>query len=198
MNEDPLPLTPPRSPQAMFVALSLLALQAFGGALAFAHDMMVERRRWLTRNQFLEMMALAQLLPGPNMANLALLVGDHFFGWRGALACIAGLLSAPLVIALSVAALFGGFIASPRVAGALAGVGAVAAGLIIGQALRLAGSLRQSPIGRPLAWMLASLAFLAAAGLHLPLHWVIPVLATVGWLIAGWRLARPGDPAERR
>ncbi len=185
-------LHPPGSPREMFVALSLLALQAFGGALAFAQDMMCERRRWLSRAQFLEMVAIAQLMPGPNMGNLALVVGDHFFGWRGALASLAGLLIGPFVLALSVAALFSGFLESPRVSGALAGIGAVAAGLIMGQALRLAAALARNPLGGAGAGALALAAFVAAALLHWPLVWVIPGLAGLSWWLAWHTIGRRG------
>lgn len=183
------PLSPPASPLALFTALSLLAMQAFGGALAFAQDMMCEKRRWLSQQQFVEMVAIAQLMPGPNMGNLCLVVGDHFFGLRGALAAIAGLLIGPVILALSLAAFFGGFMDQPLVAGALKGIGAVAAGMIIGNALRLARSLRGNPMGLPVCVGITVVAFASAGLLRVSLMVVIPVVGGLAWWWA-WRTLR--------
>ena len=49
---------------------------------------LVERERWMTPAQFLELLSLGQVLPGPNIVNMALILGDRFFGWRGALAAL--------------------------------------------------------------------------------------------------------------
>ena len=54
--------------------------------LAVAQRELVERQRWLTREQFVEMLAISQVLPGPNIVNLSLMLGDRFFGLRGAFA----------------------------------------------------------------------------------------------------------------
>ena len=75
-----------RSHGDLFLTFNRLALQGFGGVLAVAQRELVERKRWLTREQFVEMLALSQVLPGPNIVNLALMLGDRFFGLRGAVA----------------------------------------------------------------------------------------------------------------
>lgn len=165
---------PPASCLALFMAFNRMALQGFGGVLPVAQRELVERLGWLTREQFLEMFSVAQVLPGPNVVNLSLMVGDRFFGTRGAFAALAGMLAAPLVIVLAVAALHAQWASHPVVAGALRGMGAVAAGLVLATALKLGGALRHSPLGRP-ACALAVLATLAASGLA---RW--PLLAVVG------------------
>ena len=45
----------PRSASEMFLAFNWLALQGFGGVLAIAQRELVDRRRWLTREAFLEL-----------------------------------------------------------------------------------------------------------------------------------------------
>ena len=72
----------PTSAGDLFFAFNRLALQGFGGVLAVAQRELVERKGWLTREQFVEMLALSQVLPGPNVVNLALMFGDRFFGLR--------------------------------------------------------------------------------------------------------------------
>ena len=76
----------PQSPIDLFVAFTFLALQGFGGVIAVAQRVLVERRHWLTREEFIEILAVAQVLPGPNVCNVAVMIGDRFFGWRGAFA----------------------------------------------------------------------------------------------------------------
>src|SRR5690606_24564546 len=90
-------LARPASLTALFVAFSRLALQGFGGVLAVAQRELVDRRTWLTRHEFIELYAVAQLLPGPNVVNLSLMIGDRYFGWRGALAAVSGMLLAPIL-----------------------------------------------------------------------------------------------------
>ena len=92
------------------------------------------------------------MLPGPNIVNLALMFGDRFFGWRGALAALGGMLAVPLVIVLVLAALYAEFARIAVVAGALRGMGAVAAGLVIATAVKLAPTLRRN---RARPWPLA-------------------------------------------
>src|SRR5215470_13468704 len=154
MHEPP-PLARPASLSELFIAFTALALQGFGGVLAVAQRVLCDQRRWLTREQFLEILAIGQVLPGPNVCNVALMVGDRFFGWRGAFAALAGMMAVPLVIVLIVTAVYAEYAALPAVAGALHGMGAVAAGLICGTALRLASALRSNPMGMPVCIGLA-------------------------------------------
>ncbi len=137
----------PRSAMEVFRVFNRLALQGFGGVLAVAQRELVERERWMTPAQFLELLSLGQVLPGPNIVNMALMIGDRFLGWRGAAAALAGLMCAPLLIVLLLAALYRETMSQPMVAGALRGMGAVAAGLVIATALKLVGTLRGNPMG---------------------------------------------------
>ena len=68
----------PRSSLELFVVFTRLALQGFGGVLPVAQFELVERTRWMTRAQFVETLSVAQVLPGPNVCNLALMTGDRF------------------------------------------------------------------------------------------------------------------------
>ena len=109
----------PASPLAVFIAFSLLALQGLGGVLAVAQRELVDRRNWLSRAEFVELYAVAQLLPGPNVVNLSLMIGDRYFGWRGAFAAIGGMLLAPMLVVLALAASYRQLAQYPAVAGAL-------------------------------------------------------------------------------
>jgi chromate transporter len=188
MLEDSPALAQPSSKKELFIAFTLLALQGFGGVIAVAQRVLCEQRRWLTREQFVEILAVAQVLPGPNVCNVALMIGDRFFGWRGAFAALAGMMALPLVIVLLLTALYAEYSMNPAVSGALRGMGAVSAGLIVGTGLRLVGALRTSPMQVPVCGALLISAFAAVALLRWPLVWIILALGVVACWYAWMRL----------
>jgi chromate transporter len=180
----------PQSPGELFRVFNRMALQGFGGVLAVAQRELVERQRWLRREQFLQMLSLAQVLPGPNIVNLALMIGDRFFGWRGAVAALAGLTCVPLLIVLLLAALYRETLHRPMVAGALRGMGAVAAGLVIATALKLAGTLRTSAMGWKIGAGFALLTFVAIGVLRWPMVGVVLGLGSAAVAAAWIRVGR--------
>ena len=187
--ETAAPRAHPASPLALFIAFTLLALQGFGGVLAVAQRELVDRRGWLTRLEFVELYAVAQLLPGPNVVNLSLMIGDRYFGLRGALAAISGMLVAPLLVVLALAASYQQLAQYPAVAGALRGMGAVAAGLILAMALKMLGTLRGNVLGPALCTALGLGTLTAIAVFRVPLAWVVIGLGLGGWGLARWRIA---------
>jgi chromate transporter len=163
----------PQSLTDLFLSFTILALQGFGGVLAVVQRELVEKKRWLTREEFVEEWAVAQTLPGPNVVNLSLMIGSRYFGWRGALAGVAGMLVCPLIVVLCLALVYTRFAGDPQVAGALRGMGAVAAGLITATGLKLAPALRRHPLGVPLSVALALACFAGIALARLPLVYVL-------------------------
>jgi chromate transporter len=186
MSVPDAPVVAPRSCSELFLTFNRLALQGFGGVLAVAQVELVERQRWLTKEEFVELLSISQVLPGPNIVNLSLAFGDRHFGTRGALAALAGLLTVPLAIVLVLTLLYARYAQLPMVAGALRGMGAVSAGLVLSTAIKLAGPLRRNPMGWPLCAGLAGLACAAIALLRLPLVWVIAGLGVLAVGLA-WR-----------
>ena len=166
-------LNQPGSRADLFISFTLLALQGFGGVLAVVQREMVEKKRWMTREQFVEEWAVAQIMPGPNVVNLALMIGGRYFGLGGALAALAGMLAVPSVIVLVLAALYSGVADTAMAQGALRGMGAVAAGLITATGLKLISALGKNAMGLPVCLALAALTFVAIALLHWPLAWVL-------------------------
>lgn len=102
------PLNAPRTRADLFWSFTWLALQGFGGVLAVVQRELVEKKRWLSREQFIEDWAVAQIMPGPNVVNLSMMIGDRHFGLSGALAALAGMLVHTLAVALGLATLFAG------------------------------------------------------------------------------------------
>lgn len=181
------PSARPASNGELFFAFNRMALQGFGGVLAIAQRELVERKRWLTRTEFVEMLALAQVLPGPNIVNLSLMFGDRFFGLRGAFSALAGMMVVPLLIAMVLTAGYRELSHFALVSGALRGMGAVAAGLVIATAIKLIRTLGTNRLGPPLAAVFAALTFVAVAWLRWPLIWVIAGLGSIAIALAWMR-----------
>lgn len=189
MNSLPSPSRPqPQSLTDLFVAFTWLALQGFGGVLAVVQRELVEKKRWLTSEEFIEDWAVAQIMPGPNVVNLSLMIGARYFGLKGALAALAGMLLVPLVLVLALAVAYDQFSGNPQVAGALRGMGAVAAGLIAATALKLAAGLSSNVLGPVFCSVLGAACFAAVALLRLPLVYVLFVLGSLACGVAYARL----------
>lgn len=180
----------PQSLTDLFVSFTLLALQGFGGVLAVVQRELVEKKRWMTREEFVEEWAVAQIMPGPNVVNISLMIGHRYFGLPGAMAALAGMLTVPLVVVLVLALVYAQFAGHPGVAGALRGMGAVAAGLIAATGLKLMGALKTHPLGLPICITLAVLCFAGIALLRLPLVYVLLGLGVVACTLT-WRKLLP-------
>ena len=170
----------------LFLGFLLVGLQGFGGVLPFARRMLVEQRRWLGDREFTEVLSLSQFLPGPNIVNVSIIVGNRFRGPLGSIAATLGLMLMPFVIVLALAALYARFADLTAVRGATAGVSAAATGLIIATGLKMARPLKNIP------WhiVMCALTFIAIALLRLPLLWTLAVLAPISVGVARWMMRR--------
>lgn len=186
MQSDPAlaPRVQPKSPGDLFLSFTVLALQGFGGVLAVAQRELVERKRWMTNEEFVEEWSVAQIMPGPNIINLSIMIGSRYFGLRGAVAAVLGMLTAPMLVVLLIALLYARFAEHAGVAGALRGMGAVAAGLIIAVGLKLFPALRNNALGLGTCMVFGLLCFVAIALLRWPLAYVLLGLGSLACLVA--------------
>jgi chromate transporter len=173
----------PKNKTDLFLSFTFLALQGFGGVLAVVQRELVDKKQWLTTDEFVEDWAVAQILPGPNVVNLALMIGGRNFGIAGALAALSGLLLAPTVLVLLLAAAVAGVADTPVAQGMLRGMGAVSAGLIAAVGIKLMGALKNNPMGMLTCFGIGTLTFVAIGLLRLPLAWV---LLSLGPLTSVW------------
>ena len=180
--------TAPASCRELFLAFQGLALQGFGGVLPVAQRELVERRAWLTRAEFLALLSLGQVLPGPNIVNMALIFGDRHFGWRGAAAALGGLILAPLALVLLLAVLIRQAGPSPMMSDALRGMGVVAAGLVLSTAVKLVTALRSNRMGLVACGLIVLATGLAVGALRMPLVMVLAVVGPLAWGWAWWCL----------
>lgn len=170
------------TPLALFLTFSRISLSSFGGALFWTRRGLVERQRWLSEREFVDILTLGQLLPGPNVLNLAVMVGYRFTGWRGAAASVAGYLGWPFLVVIGIGVLYQHYGALPQVQLALAGMSKVAAGLLLATVIKLAMVLPRR--WRP--WLFGALAFAGVGVMRWPLLWVMGALAPPAILLA-WK-----------
>ena len=132
---------PAIGPAQLFLAFSSLALSGFGGVLPFAYRALVEKRRWLDSREFASLLAIAQVMPGPTICNLSVMIGQRDAGFAGACAALAGMVLGPscIVIALGIAWQHYGELAAVKEG--LHGMSSVAIGLILATAVKMGVNL---------------------------------------------------------
>jgi len=86
LSGDDGPETPPGDLRAVSLLALRLGVTAFGGPaahIAMLRDEVVNRRRWLTDRQFLDLLGATNLIPGPNSTEMVMHVGMERAGWKG-------------------------------------------------------------------------------------------------------------------
>ncbi len=134
---EPAPPPPMRSFLGYFLRLGALG---FGGPIALAGYMqrdLVERRRWISRQDYVEGLALAQLAPGPLAAQLAIYLGWVRGKILGATLVSAAFILPSFVMVLILAALYVRFDGLSWMQGAFYGIGAAVIAIIARSAVKL-------------------------------------------------------------
>jgi chromate transporter len=177
------PLVPPKIPPLLlFLAFSEMALSGFGGVLPFAYRHLVERRRWLTPEDFTKLLAASQVMPGPTVCNLSVMFGYRSAGVGGSAMALGGMIALPTAIVLGLGVAWHEFGALPPVRRALTGMSAVVAGLILATATKMFRTIPRHAV--PIS--LSVVAFLGVGLLRLPLLLVIACVGPIGIFLA-WR-----------
>ena len=186
----PAPASPTSTPPglvALFVAFAKMSLAGFGGVLVFARRAIVEQHRWMTADEFNETFALCHFLPGPNIVNLSVVFGSRFRGIAGGIAAFAGLVGPPIVIVMTLAALYARFGEIDALRRILAGVSSAAVGLLISVVFRM-----MMPLIRKRDWVglvVLAAVFVAIGLLRLPLSAVLLVAIPLSIAITYVRVA---------
>jgi len=178
--------TAPPALSDLFRAFAAVSLSGFGGALPWARRMIVDKRQWMTAEEFNEAFSLSQFLPGPNVINFSVVFGQRFGGAPGAAVALAGLLGPPLVIVTVLAALYARYGDLETLGRILSGIASAAAGLLIAVVAKMAAPMfaKRWDFGPPVAIA----AFIGVALMHWPLPLVFLVLAPASVALAWFRL----------
>lgn len=153
-------------------AFARIASTAFGGGtLAMARRELIRRRGWITDDGFLELLALAQATPGPNLTNIAVLVGSRLRGPAGALVAFVAMLAPAYLLLMLIAAVVLTGSGNPWLDAALRGCAAGAVGLTVANAIELTVRYRRDP---------RALAFVGAAAVAVGVfRWSLPLVLLI-------------------
>jgi chromate transporter len=178
------------SPLQMFIAFSALSLSGFGGVMPFAYRALVERRKWLSGPDFAALVGVAQVLPGPTICNMAVMVGMRKSGRLGGATALLGMVLGPMVIVLLLGILYEHVGSAQPVQAALRGMSAVAAGLIFATAVKMARTVfiaaKSTPLRRLVMLLWCGLAFGGVGILRINLAIVVAILAPLAIGFEWW------------
>jgi chromate transporter len=156
----PKPAEPSASVREVAAVFVRLGVTAFGGPLAHIavmEDELVARRQWVSREEFVDLVGAANLIPGPNSTELAIHLGYRRAGWAGLIAAGVGFILPAVLLVWGLAVLYVRFGARLDVAAALGGMQPAVLAVVAQAAWRLKGSFVRSR----LAAMLAGVALVA-------------------------------------
>jgi chromate transporter len=195
---------PPCTVTALFTLFSMISLSSFGGGVSgWMHRAVVERRAWLTETEFAAALALARIMPGASVVNLAVLIGHRLMGVIGAVVAVLGVLAGPALIVVALAELYRRFGDAAILNTVLAGAAAAAVGMLFSMGLNsasrivrtgLASTRRVAP-GVGLIAIVAAM-FVLVGVLRLPTVPVVLIFAPCSIALATW--AGPGASIKGR
>lgn len=166
----------------VFLKLGTIAFGGPAAHVAMMEQEIVVRRRWLSREAFLDYYGATNLIPGPNSTELAIHIGHARAGWPGLLVAGACFILPAAILVAAIAWLYVEYGRLPQVEGLLYGVKPVVIAIVLQALWRLARSALKSP---GLALLGGAALVAAAAGVH-----ELLVLALAGALAAGPPIAR--------
>jgi chromate transporter len=172
------------TPTELFIGFSKIGLSGFGGVLPWARRTLVEKEKWLSSEEFSAMLGICQLVPGPNIINLAVCVGSRYAGIRGALAAILGLILGPIAIVILLGLLYDHYSYMPMVQGMLRGVSAVGIGLVGSTGFKM----MRTEFSYPPMLIVTLLTLIAALYFKLGLGWVVLITLPIALYLA-WKKA---------
>jgi chromate transporter len=146
-----------------------LGFVAFGGPaahIAMMDQEVVQKRKWVTREEFLDLLGAANLIPGPSSTELAIYLGRVRAGWRGPILAGACFILPAMLIVLGLAVVYKRFGALPEVGWLLYGVKPAIIAII---AQALVGLGRTAVKGPLTAVVGVAAAVLSLLGVNLPL-----------------------------
>lgn len=182
-------IAPRPTAATLFVVFTKIGLSSFGGGLSgWMMREFVTARAWLSQEEFLNGLALAQAFPGVNAVNLAIWIGYRLRGSCGALVSALGIIALPGVVIVAIATGFASLSQYPLAHWLLDGIGAAAVGLALSLGLMAGRAACRGVV--PVVIM--ALAFVAVGLLGLPMPLVVIVLSPISVGVAYWRLPRVG------
>lgn len=167
----------------LFLVFARIGAFSFGGGLTgWVYREVVQQRGWMSEREFASGMALSQILPGANITNLAVYVGQRLRGTAGASVCVIALLIVPLFAVVGFLEFYEVIAGVPWMARAISGVAAAAIGLLIFTTWRVGRHYARSIHG----FIVVVGTYVAIGVFHLPLLPVVLCIAPLS-VAAAWK-----------
>lgn len=171
---------------SLLTGFMTVGLIGFGGIANALFHVVVDKRKWLTAEEYTMTFGMAQILPGAAPINTSIMIADRFQGILGVICAISGLLCVPLISLVLLALVYDHFADMPEVHyGTVASV-AAAAGLSLGTALKASFRVLHS-VPKVL---LAAVAFVAIGIFRAPM---IPTMIALMVVALSLNYARRGE-----
>lgn len=174
-----------QSPAHLFITFTRIGLSGFGGVLPWARRTLVEQKQWLSSQEFNALLGVCQIVPGPNIVNLAVSVGGRFGGVRGAFAAVGGLMLAPMTVVIVLALLYDHYGEFERIQGILRGISSVGVGLIAATGFKML----KDELDYPAMLIVIAISISIATIYQLALGWVVAITLPLALFVA-WKKAR--------
>lgn len=193
-DDDAAPLDPPPSLFAIFWVFAQIGVMSFGGALgAWIHREVSVKRRWLREDDVLSGLALGQVMPGVNVVNLAIYVGQRTRGALGSVAAVLGMVTPGFFIIIAIAVAYDRLSTVSWLPDLMNGIAAAAGGLLIHMGARASRrAIRSLPL------LIVLLGIFVGVGI---LRWhmvpVVLVLAPISVWAAYRQVVAQATAAER-
>lgn len=172
--------------KALFLGFSKLGLMGFGGVLPLAQRLIVEDQKWLTAEQFTDLLGVCQILPGGNIVNMAVAIGYDFAGLKGAISAVFGLMLAPTIIVISLYQLYAQFQEIPMVQHMIQGLAAAAAGLLFVTGFKMLKPMMKSK----LTYFTILLTIIFMLLIKLPLALTLLILVAINMVVLTFKQRR--------
>lgn len=181
MNTEVIPFVQEIHPnnKELFTGFMKLGLIGFGGVLPLAHQMIVEDRKWLSNEDFTDLLGVCQILPGGNIINMAVAIGYKFHGLKGSISSVLGLIFAPTVIVILLYELYAQFQNIPTIKHMIEGLAAAAAGLLFAMGLKMLKPIMKSYLTAFTIFMI----FIFMLVIKIPLALTLIILMTINMLV---------------
>lgn len=180
-------MTPARAPvslPSLFLVFFRVGLFSFGGGLSgWIYREVVSLRGWMSDDDFMSGLALSQILPGANVTNLAVYIGQRLRGPLGSVCALVGLVIGPFFIVIALVTAYAQLAAMPWIQDAMSGAAAAAIGLLLIVAIKGGRSASR----RLVPFLILMATFVAVGLLQWPLVPVVLGLAPISIGFAWWR-----------
>lgn len=132
----------------LFLTMLKIGLFTFGGGyamIALLENEFVSKKKWIERDEFLDMVAIAESTPGPIAINAATYIGYKLFGFFGSLAATVAICIPSFVIIYAISLFFDAFLSFSLVSYAFRGIQVCVIWLILSAGLKMLKQMKKTP-----------------------------------------------------